>query len=311
MTIKTNSNNNMNNINNINSLTSNAMKNTNNTFRTTTDQTDALIQSLAAESVKGNAAATNKLITMVRPHVLSFLTAKFKGNVAMAEDMTQDLLLVNVWGALSNGTYSPEKGKFKSWVMTVAYNRFRDYTRRKKSGPQFVSMDMVEYKASNQDFLDRSYEADTDDCCNSEDYYDAMKAPQFASDDYPTSEDFYDATAAASLAEEQDAADSDTPEDATDAGNPAYCLNADPLTLMIAAEDASERKAKLDMLKKAVSELPEDQQIVVKACYLGDTQFNEIAEECGKPLATVLSYGRRGRKALEKKMTVKGDNNRA
>lgn len=306
ITTKTNSNNN--NKNNINSLNINAMKNANNTFRTTSDQTNALIQSLAVKAVAGNAEATNKLINMLYSDTLSFLTYKFKGDYRKAQDMTQDLW-VKVWCMLANGSYSPEKGSgFKSWLNTVATNMFLDSARREK---KFVSIEKVEYKASKQDTLDCSYEANTDDCDSSDGYYDAMKAPEFASDDCSTSEGYYDAAAAAIPADGQEDGATDTPEDATDAGNPAYCLNADPLTLMIAAEEADERKTKIVKLRKAINELPENQQIVVKECYLGGEQFNEIAEECGKPLATVLSYGRRGRQTLIKKMTGKDNKNRA
>lgn len=277
--MRKNNNNKTNSIMNTNSLNINAMNN-NTPIRNSREQTNALIQSLAQKAVAGDTTATDKLLNLLYGETLSFLSANLPKDVQKAEDMNQDLW-VKVWGLLASGKYSPESGSFKSWVMKVACNMFKDEKRRAKSAPTMVSMSVVDYKTSSND----AYDANPDDC-DSEDLCDS--AQSYKQNGCDTDSDLCDT-------------DSDLRNDAE-----SLVYGSDPLAQMIDAEDARDRKPMQDELREAINSLPENQQRAIMDYYYSDMSYNEMAEEYGVSLSTALSYCHRGRKSLEKIMNKYG-----
>ena len=71
----------------------------------------------------------------------------------------------------------------------------------------------------------------------------------------------------------------------------------EPMEMVAAAQEA-------DLVKTAISKLPEAQRLVVEKSYFGDLSHSEIAEITGLPLGTIKSRIRLGLERMRKELSV-------
>ncbi len=85
---------------------------------------------LIAKAKKGNKYAFGELALFYRKNICG-LAYRFTGNLATAEDITQDVL-VRAYTSLSGFTPS-HPGAFKSWLLTITSRMCIDHFRRKRN----------------------------------------------------------------------------------------------------------------------------------------------------------------------------------
>ena len=93
---------------------------------------------ILAQAAKGDQAAWRKLVETYSPRVYALLLRQC-GNQELAEEICQDTFVTLV-GEIGNRQRYQERGRFESWVFSIAMNRLRDEARRRKR--HAVSMDM-------------------------------------------------------------------------------------------------------------------------------------------------------------------------
>jgi len=96
-------------------------------------------EKLIANYLVGNEKSLEILIHRYLKPIYSFV-CRYVGNKQEAEDITQEVF-VRVWRnlkkpalSLSKG-FDPKKGKFKTWIFSIAKNASIDFLKRKKAIP--------------------------------------------------------------------------------------------------------------------------------------------------------------------------------
>jgi RNA polymerase sigma factor (sigma-70 family) len=113
-------------------------------------------ETLVKEYVAGNALALEELIRRHKSKVFTSI-AIFTKDKYLAEDLFQDTF-IKVIDKLKAGKYT-EEGKFKPWVMRIAYNICVDNYRKTKRTPRSISaedfdiFDILPMQESPEDML--------------------------------------------------------------------------------------------------------------------------------------------------------------
>ncbi len=111
-------------------------------------------ESLIRKSIRGEALAQRHLFESLAPKMLS-ICMRYLGNKEEAEDVCQ-LSFIKLFNNLKD--YNNE-GSFDGWVRRIFVNTCLDQLRKNKKTKYDVSMDDVDYRIENNDFIIENMEA--------------------------------------------------------------------------------------------------------------------------------------------------------
>ncbi len=121
------------------------------------DYTPLLDEELAARIAQGDREALGLVYDRYARVVFS-VSLRLIGERPVAEEVTQEVF-VNLW--LRAGTYSADKGKFSTWLLSIAHNRAVDQLRRMHREGKSVPLEGPEMDHAATDGPDPAQETST------------------------------------------------------------------------------------------------------------------------------------------------------
>ena len=107
----------------------------------TISKDEAKNQSLVKRIKQGDKNAVEQLCSLNEKYILNILTLMSNNNRALAEDLTQDVLIKMV---TSINQYSKSDYQFRSWLSSIIKSTFIDHKRREKARAEF-STNLVDF----------------------------------------------------------------------------------------------------------------------------------------------------------------------
>ena len=119
------------------------------------DYTPLLDEELAARIAQGDREALGLVYDRYARVVFS-ISLRLLNDRTVAEEITQEVF-VNLW--LRAGTYHAEKGKFSTWLLSIAHNRAVDHLRRMRREGKSVPLEGPEMDHAATDGPDPAQES--------------------------------------------------------------------------------------------------------------------------------------------------------
>lgn len=119
------------------------------------DYTPLLDEELAARIAQGDREALGLVYDRYARVVFS-VSLRLLNDRTVAEEITQEVF-VNLW--LRAGTYHADKGKFSTWLLSIAHNRAVDHLRRMRREGKSVPLEGPEVERATLDPMDPAQES--------------------------------------------------------------------------------------------------------------------------------------------------------